>query len=214
MPLVHNFHCSFHEMCLRQLGPTNWRKEFTVSETTYKKEMRSILTLYRVGSAPAPINEYTVSRKRLAKHAYAATYERFRDLPGGCHCVQLHTALKLVSAMHIKAGELVWEIGCGVPTLAACMSVFTERPILCTETDKEVFLALTGTIKGLSLASSTTSDFKYKLYQDDQEWQVMHGAEWKKINADRSTRVGRIRTEEQEEAEEEEEEEEAGAGQG
>jgi hypothetical protein len=74
--------------------------------------------------------------------AYDAAERAFELLPGGSHPVSFGAAQSLIKTMNICRGEAVWEIGCGVPVLAAAISSVTCKVVLCTDIDP-VFKSIT-----------------------------------------------------------------------
>jgi hypothetical protein len=43
--------------------------------------------------------------------------------------------LRLIGAMNMTPGARTWEIGCGLPALAAAISAATSHNVLCTDID-------------------------------------------------------------------------------
>ena len=78
-----------------------------------------------------PCNEqdFSVCDSRL-ELAYDATYALFKHIPGGTHALKLAAIKRLLIRMGMKRFDSFWDIGCGVPVLAACASSFTGTPSL------------------------------------------------------------------------------------
>ena len=56
------------------------------------------------------------------------------------HAVGFEAAMRLAAAMNIVPGSRTWEIGCGVPRLAAAISALSRTTVLCTDLPEVVFL--------------------------------------------------------------------------
>jgi hypothetical protein len=83
--------------------------------------------------------------------------EQYKDkLSGGMHGVEFHTAEDIVVQMNLALNDNVWEIGCGIPGLAAVMSAVTGAPVLCTDI-KTVHRTFFDTVPGL-MANRSLSD--------------------------------------------------------
>lgn len=88
----------------------------------------------------------TLSGQLPARWGRTSEFERAQAVCGSLHrcgvpvftdtgwiTPRLLSALSLITAMNIVSGSVVWEIGCGVPVLAACMSAVSMRAVLCTD---------------------------------------------------------------------------------
>jgi hypothetical protein len=71
--------------------------------------------------------------RKAAAIAYAFAERYFRGLAGGVHAVDFQCATSLIAAMNIGRGSRTWEIGCGVPRLAAAVSAVSGTTVLCTD---------------------------------------------------------------------------------
>jgi hypothetical protein len=90
-----------------------------------------VVVLFRGSHQPAA--SFGLLERRRCAVAYASAEKVFGLLTGGSHPVSLDSALELISVMNIVRGSVVWEIGCGVPVLAAAMSSVTRNAVLCTD---------------------------------------------------------------------------------
>jgi hypothetical protein len=103
--------------------------------------LHQVVVLFRGAHQPAA--SFGLLERRRCAVAYASAEKVFGLLTGGSHPVSLDSALELISVMNIVRGSVVWEIGCGVPVLAAAMSSVTRNAVLCTDIG-DTFLLLMG----------------------------------------------------------------------
>ena len=68
------------------------------------------------------------------KLAYKYAKAKFGLLTTGTHSVSFPVATRLITAMGLRPNDVVWEIGCGRPALAAAQSAYTGQQVLCTDT--------------------------------------------------------------------------------
>jgi hypothetical protein len=83
--------------------------------------------------------------------AYNRAQEKFGNVTGGAHAVSEDVMFELIAAMNMSTGAVTWEIGCGLPALAAAISAVTAQDVLCTDVEKtyEYLLNVATTEMGL-----------------------------------------------------------------
>ena len=93
-----------------------------------------MITFFRNGSKPGPHSSIE-KRKYMIATAYYHTKAKFRNVTGGSHPLTFKGTLQLISAMNVAPSEEIWEIGCGVPVLAASLSAASGSTVLCTDVE-------------------------------------------------------------------------------
>jgi TusA-related sulfurtransferase len=91
------------------------------------------VVLYRGAHGSGASSHIDAYHRKACAVAYRWAEVKFSLVLGGSHAVSYDAALKLITAMNITLEQTVWEIGCGVPALAAAMSAGTARVVLCTD---------------------------------------------------------------------------------
>jgi hypothetical protein len=104
---------------------------------------RQIVVFFRTTEASvSPVDPLEgVERGRRMAIAYRSAQIHFQNVPNGSHSVGLITARSLIDIMRIGLGDVVWDIGCGMPCLAAIISAVTHNKVVCTDVD-DVFNAI------------------------------------------------------------------------
>jgi hypothetical protein len=92
------------------------------------------VVLYR-GSWVAGPDDSFEDKQHHARAAYKNAQVKFGDVTGGAHAVTKGVMLRLIGAMNMTPGARTWEIGCGLPALAAAISAATSHDVLCTDID-------------------------------------------------------------------------------
>ena len=73
------------------------------------------------------------NRKNMIATAYYITKKKFNNVSGGSHPLTFKGTLELISAMNVEPSDQIWEIGCGLPVLAASLSAASGNTVLCTD---------------------------------------------------------------------------------
>jgi hypothetical protein len=92
-----------------------------------------VVVLYRGAHGSGGLSHIDPYQRKTCAVAYRWAEVKFSLVLGGSHAVSYNAALKLITAMNITIGQTVWDIGCGVPALAAAISAVTACVVLCTD---------------------------------------------------------------------------------
>jgi 16S rRNA A1518/A1519 N6-dimethyltransferase RsmA/KsgA/DIM1 with predicted DNA glycosylase/AP lyase activity len=60
----------------------------------------------------------------------------FKNLPGGCHGMEIKCLIDIYNEINISEGDQVWEIGLGYPRNAILLYLQSRIPVIATETSK------------------------------------------------------------------------------
>ena len=94
------------------------------------------IAVFRVSIREPRSDEDYKKYKGRVELAYKSAYKLFANIPGGAHSVSLSVINKLFMRMGFMKDETFWDIGCGVPVLAACASALTGVTSLGTDIGK------------------------------------------------------------------------------
>lgn len=170
-------------------GDNSWQELYTVLPVQYgMTEKREIIVLYRNTESVCRVDSMdVVERRRRMAVAFHSAHSHFRHVQGGCHSVGLVVATTLINVMNISKGDVVWDIGCGVPGLAASVSAVTATQVVCTDiggtyrdivTAQEPLMAVRDWPKNLALLQAladnpvpayTTKAAQRHLYSSEEE---------------------------------------------
>ncbi len=67
--------------------------------------------------------------------AFQSATQTFKAVTGGSHALPYKAAMETLAYVNLKHNEVVWDIGCGIPSLAAAASVATGTTAVCTDID-------------------------------------------------------------------------------
>jgi 16S rRNA A1518/A1519 N6-dimethyltransferase RsmA/KsgA/DIM1 with predicted DNA glycosylase/AP lyase activity len=62
-----------------------------------------------------------------------------QSITGGTNALNKHSIIKLIEYANIKAGDIVWEIGMGLPKLALMLAYVTKTTVVGTDIGKSEY---------------------------------------------------------------------------
>ena len=111
------------------------------------------------------------NRKNMIATAYYITKKKFNNVSGGSHPLTFKGTLELISAMNVEPSDQIWEIGCGVPVLAASLSAASGSTVLCTDVEniqQQIELIMETTMENRDISKSNALlDMIYREKLDD-----------------------------------------------
>ena len=130
-----------------------------------------MVTFFRGVNHPGP-NASMLKRHDMIVAAYKAAEGKFKNyVTGGSHPLTLNGTLELISAMNVEPLDQIWEIGCGVPVLAASLSAASGSTVLCTDvenTQQQIELIMETTMENRDISKSNALlDMIYREKLDD-----------------------------------------------